>query len=611
MKTILIFSILQKQMFLVFFRPTSGLLGSYLIANLLIAFLLILFLKKTKNEASSLCFLGILNALFFLVSFGTETYDRIFQQTLNFHLLKILDHLGDANSSLAELIGKRDILYFPFDFAILVALPFRKLRFILSTIDKCVFSIDSNKIKAIIVALMVFWIPLTSPGNSIIEPFGRTGWKGILTFSPVFYYSLEALKCINKEYFYPPPSDALKSEIIKSLRIYKSPPLKPPYKLNIEKPNFIVIECESYMSWAMNAKFNGKEVTPFFNSLASQSLFIPNFYSQSLQSSDSTFSFMTSLYPHENYYAHVEYFTNEFQSFPKVLKRNGYKTYYSEATRATFFNNLAMNRSFGFDKATYLAQFKQVDKLGWGLSDKSFFSQVLPIIATLPQPFYAHLHTVSTHHPFTYSAVPSYFKLEDLPWKDERTLGYLNCLHYSDEALRIFFENIKNSEFYSNCVFLLFGDHGFRLDPIFTPVEENYVKYPMNRNIATILLANTPCIIFIPEVTNGEINSKYCGQIDLSPTLLNIASISSPLEFLGKSIFEKAQGQSINKLYTGISKNNIFLGKNERMDDFSLIIDRFQGTPHTNFNTKECFKKLELSKKMLENNLCTVEKLGL
>ena len=40
------------------------------------------------------------------------------------------------------------------------------------------------------------------------------------------------------------------------------------------------------------------------------------------------------------------------------------------------------------------------NKINYGLKDKPFFKESVPMLQSLPQPFYAHLITLTNHFPF-------------------------------------------------------------------------------------------------------------------------------------------------------------------------------------------------------------------
>ncbi len=108
-----------------------------------------------------------------------------------------------------------------------------------------------------------------------------------------------------------------------------------------------------------------------------------------------------------------------------------------------------------------------------------------------------------------------------------------------DEALRQFFQELKDEGLYDNSIIVMYGDHygisenhneamGQYLDKEVTP----YVSAQLQR---------VPMYIHIPGVTDqgkGKTISKVSGQIDLKPTLLHLMGINSKNDIaFGEDLF--------------------------------------------------------------------------
>ena len=93
-----------------------------------------------------------------------------------------------------------------------------------------------------------------------------------------------------------------------------------------EGKNVIVIHAESIQGLALNRSFDGKEVTPNLNKLASEGIYFSNFYSQVGvgTSSDAEFTFSTSLMPSLSGTVFVNYFDTEYVTIQKLMKEKGY-----------------------------------------------------------------------------------------------------------------------------------------------------------------------------------------------------------------------------------------------------------------------------------------------
>src|SRR5699024_10397094 len=97
--------------------------------------------------------------------------------------------------------------------------------------------------------------------------------------------------------------------------------------------NVIVIHAESIQQFVIGMSFNGEELTPNLNKLASESIYFDNFYSQVSvgTSSDAEFTSFTSLMPTNTGTAFVSYFDRTYVSMQSLLSDTGYYTFFMNA----------------------------------------------------------------------------------------------------------------------------------------------------------------------------------------------------------------------------------------------------------------------------------------
>ncbi len=171
--------------------------------------------------------------------------------------------------------------------------------------------------------------------------------------------------------------------------------------------NVIVIHGESLQGFTMNLKFNGEELTPNLNKLASEGIYFSNFYSQESvgNSSDSEFTFLTSLLPSSNGTVFMNYFNRDYETILKLLKDEGYYTFSMHANTGDSWNRNVTYRYLGYDDFYYYTKDYVIDEeIGFGLSDKSFFRQSVDKIAdinTKHDNWYGTLIMLTNHTPFS------------------------------------------------------------------------------------------------------------------------------------------------------------------------------------------------------------------
>ncbi|MDE5586801.1 MAG: sulfatase-like hydrolase/transferase, partial [Bacilli bacterium] len=172
-----------------------------------------------------------------------------------------------------------------------------------------------------------------------------------------------------------------------------------------EGKNIISIHCESMQQVNMSLSFNGEELTPNLNKLASESLYFSNFYSQVSvgTSSDSEFTFNTSLMPTNTGTAFVSYFNRDYVSIPKLLKEKGYYAFSMHANNGSYWNRNVMHKSLGYDRFYSKKDYEIDEVIGLGLSDKSFFRQSIEKIKEINEegkPYYGTILMLTNHTPF-------------------------------------------------------------------------------------------------------------------------------------------------------------------------------------------------------------------
>lgn len=332
-----------------------------------------------------------------------------------------------------------------------------------------------------------------------------------------------------------------------------------------EGKNLIVIHAESLQTLAMNQKFNGQEVTPNLNKLASEGIFFSNFYSQVGvgTSSDAEFTFSTSMMPSSNGTVFVNYYDREYVTIQKLLKEKGYYVFSMHGNDGDFWNRDVMHKNMGydmyFDKEYYVID----ETIGLGLSDKSFFRQSTEIIKNIKNsydgPFYANLITLTNHTPFSDVDLIDEFdttlkvnidgQIVERNYINETVLGnYFRSVHYEDAAIGEFIEELDSEGLLENTVVVIYGDHDARIDEEYYNFFYNYDPYTdtvLNSNDEGYTLFNeytyeldrkVPFIIWTKDKEYNLEVDKPMGMIDAMPTLGNMFNFHSEYQ-MGHDIF--------------------------------------------------------------------------
>lgn len=334
--------------------------------------------------------------------------------------------------------------------------------------------------------------------------------------------------------------------------------------------NVIAIHAESIQNFTLHTTFNGEEVTPNLNRLASEGLYFSNFYAQESvgTSSDSEFTFLTSLMPASSGTVAVSYWDRDYSTSLKYLKEMGYYNFSMHANNGTFWNRNMIHPKYGYDKFFYYTKDYEIDEvMGMGLSDKSFFRQSVPKIKEISennQNFYGTMIMLTNHTPFSAASEVDFdvdYKYEKIneetgeketvsaPFLEGTTLGdYFKTVHYADSAIGQFIDDLDEAGLLDNTVIVIYGDHDAKIkkseylyyynyDPYTDSVlgeddpnykDMDYYDYELNRKVPFIIWTKDKKV-------QGEVTDAM-GMYDASPTLGNMLGFYNEYA-LGHDIF--------------------------------------------------------------------------
>lgn len=328
--------------------------------------------------------------------------------------------------------------------------------------------------------------------------------------------------------------------------------------------NVLIIHAESFQSFVINKKINGKEITPNINKLINKSIYFDNFYALDSvgTSSDTEFTFSTSLLPTNNGTVFLNYWNRKYESIEQLFKNDGYYTFAMHGNNGTFWNRNIMYNTLGYDKFyNYENDYEIDDIIGLGLSDKSFFKQSIPKIKEIDGKYYGKLIMLSNHTPFTsegedisdFNVTSSHYdsKLNRYV-KDDYLEGsilgsYIKSVHYADEALGQFIDDLEKNNLLDNTVLIIYGDHDAKIKKSQFEYFYNYDKSTgkvldkNDENYKTIddidyeLLRKVPFIIYSKDVEPKTISTP-ASMLDCFPTLANMFGYETKYT-LGNDLF--------------------------------------------------------------------------
>jgi phosphoglycerol transferase MdoB-like AlkP superfamily enzyme len=102
---------------------------------------------------------------------------------------------------------------------------------------------------------------------------------------------------------------------------------------------------------------------------------------------------------------------------------------------------------------------------------------------------------------------------------------YLQAVHYVDESLGNFAEQLKREGLWDRSIFLFYGDHDNSIRD-WEPFEQ-LLGYPLNEIQRQQILREVPFVVHLPNGKHAGTYHNVGGQLDVSPTIMHLLGISS------------------------------------------------------------------------------------
>lgn len=371
--------------------------------------------------------------------------------------------------------------------------------------------------------------------------------------------------------------------------------------------NVIKIHLESFQSFLIDYELHGEEVTPFINSLVHDSeenyTYFENFFHQTEQgkTADAELIVNNSLYGLPQGAAFVTRGKNTYQTLPAIMNQEqDYTSAILHGDGKSFWNRDEIYKQFGidyfFDEAFYDMSDEKV--IGYGLKDKPFFEESMPLIESLEEPFYAHLLTLTHHHPYLIDEEDA--TLEPAETGDGSVDRYFQTARYLDESLEAFINYLKEADLYDDSLIVIYSDHYGISDNHNRAMEEIIGEEITPYKNAE--LQRVPFMIKIPGVEGQGIRSDYTGQIDIVPTIMHLLGIDSKdyIQF-GNDLFSPDHKEVVAFRNGDFFTPKVSMVRGTFYDEETK--EEVEPTEEFELIQKQVQRELELSDKILQGDL--------
>lgn len=293
----------------------------------------------------------------------------------------------------------------------------------------------------------------------------------------------------------------------------------------LEGKNLLVIQVESLESFIMGKEINGQKITPVLNNLINTGLYFPNIYEQVNEgtSSDSDLMINTSMFPLRRGSTFFRYPATTYNSLPNLLEEMNYETIAIHPDKGSFWNYVNGLKGIGFNKFVDYYSFNVDEKIGLGISDESYFKQVVPMIKELKEPFYTFTVTLTSHGPFDLPEEKRVLNLDDELDTSELG-GYFESIKYTDTQIGTFLELLDKEGLLDNTVVVIEGDHTGVHKYYNSSIEKlsNKEDWYLDNGNHTI-----PFIIWSKDMEESKTFDTIGGQVDIMPTLLYLLGVDN------------------------------------------------------------------------------------
>jgi phosphoglycerol transferase MdoB-like AlkP superfamily enzyme len=504
----------------------------------------------------------VVNLIFIATNFVDLEYYKFTGRRSSFGLITAKGMEHEIGGLMLSFLQE---FWYQFVFFILVAVLFWRLL----SKPRTIFPLEQLTVKVVTKQLGILILSL---GVGLLMARGGWGEKPIRIVDAITYSSLgnaalvlntpfSIMKTAGSKETLTDPNYFSEEELNRIFNpVYISSTTEKPIKKNV-----VIFILESFGDENLH-----RGITPFIDSLATQSYYFKNGFANGKVSIDAVPSTLSSIPSLMNTpIISSGYSLNKVYSLPKIMKKQGYGT--------SFFHG-AFNGSQNFDQYCKVAGFDQYygknEYLGppafdgvWGIFDEEYMQFFNRKLTSFKQPFFSTLFTISSHNPYN---VPKKYKGKFL----KGTRKIQESIGYTDYSLRQFFKSAQKEAWYKNTLFVIVADH--------TCAEPSEEKYRTNVGKFRI-----PILFYDPSNPSFKgVNEKNFQQIDVLPSILDYLKINDQVVTYGKPF-------SSDKNYVVYYLDNIY---HLIKDDYYLAFDGQKAIGLYNFKADEMLRDNLLDK---------------
>lgn len=285
------------------------------------------------------------------------------------------------------------------------------------------------------------------------------------------------------------------------------------------KMNVIVLTQESLGAQYVGAYGDTRQLTPFLDSLAKESMMFSNAYATGTRTVRGLEAMSASFPPIPSESIVKRHGSDNISNWGAIMRAHGYATSFLYGGYGAFDS---MNAYFG---GNGFALSDRLDiphpKFGniWGVSDEDLYRHAVDYFDNLTakgnQPFFSFVLSTSNHKPFTFPP--------GVPGVPEKGGGREAGIRYADYAIGKFFEMAKTKPWFANTIVVVIADHDSRVyGRAYVPVERYRI----------------PALLYSQAKIPPQVVSKSFSNLDLAPTIMGLLGLEYEAPFYGVDVLK-------------------------------------------------------------------------
>lgn len=269
-----------------------------------------------------------------------------------------------------------------------------------------------------------------------------------------------------------------------------------------EKLNVIFILLESWSGEYSLESPESAKIVPHLYKMYQESLTTRGTVAGGLRTSEGMYSiFCSQQNPLGQSVADGSLYFGNYDCLPHYLVRHGWASQFFQGTLNETSNVGPFAQKIGFQKSfgKYEYENKKFPKNNWGYYDQDIYEHVLDVMDRLPQPFLIGINTNTTHSIELPTGIEYRFG------RDTMSQTYKSVLHFADEALGEFIDQLKNKPYFKNTILILVSDHSG-----YSEKKQETFRFLI------------PSLIYSPSRVLPQKISRFTSQRDIAPTVVDL-----------------------------------------------------------------------------------------